>query len=284
MRTFCDRKTLVLRQKKTRRYTAEFAALCLLTLLVFIAECLLTRTGNMAFMLRLAYASMILMGFACIVFYCCVLRPSRRKETHLEGLLSREPGLLEGRFTLTASSFRIPKSVQVRTVLLETGDGSLTLNLDEEWTCYAPPNGTPVRVQTVRKFITGIEVPGEAVFPKGCAVRPARRSGRLLRQLLSLFPALVLWVMLVLVFGGFVFNQITDTSPQNKIVIYADCGLRNAPELAEKMEKALIALGRAELTQLIREDQGAELNCHFCRTAHRFTGPELEALLERASR
>ena len=52
----------------------------------------------------------------------------------------------------------------------------------------------------------------------------------------------------------------------------------------EKMEKALIALGRAELTQLIREDQGAELTCHFCRTVHRFTGAELEALLERASR
>ena len=52
----------------------------------------------------------------------------------------------------------------------------------------------------------------------------------------------------------------------------------------EKMEKALIALGRAELEALIREDHGAELTCHFCRTAHRFTGPELESLLARATR
>ncbi|MBR1585022.1 MAG: Hsp33 family molecular chaperone HslO [Clostridia bacterium] len=52
----------------------------------------------------------------------------------------------------------------------------------------------------------------------------------------------------------------------------------------EKMEKALIALGRAELRQLIDEDGGAELTCHFCRTAHRFTRDDLEDLLARASR
>ena len=52
----------------------------------------------------------------------------------------------------------------------------------------------------------------------------------------------------------------------------------------DKMEKALIALGRAELEALIREDRGAELTCHFCRAAHRFTGEELESLLSRATR
>ena len=51
----------------------------------------------------------------------------------------------------------------------------------------------------------------------------------------------------------------------------------------EKMEKALIALGREELRQLIDEDRGAELTCHFCRAAHRFTGADLEALLKRAA-
>lgn len=52
----------------------------------------------------------------------------------------------------------------------------------------------------------------------------------------------------------------------------------------DKMEKALIALGRGELRQLIDEDHGAELTCHFCRTAHRFSREELEELLARASR
>ncbi len=52
----------------------------------------------------------------------------------------------------------------------------------------------------------------------------------------------------------------------------------------EKMEKALIALGRKELVQIIEEDGGAELTCHFCRTAHSFTKQDLVSLLERATR
>ena len=52
----------------------------------------------------------------------------------------------------------------------------------------------------------------------------------------------------------------------------------------DKMEKALIALGRRELRQLIDEDGQAELTCHFCHTAHHFSRQELNDLLERASR
>ena len=52
----------------------------------------------------------------------------------------------------------------------------------------------------------------------------------------------------------------------------------------DKMEKALIALGRSELQQLIDEDGHAELTCHFCRTAHQFSRQDLTELLERASR
>ena len=51
----------------------------------------------------------------------------------------------------------------------------------------------------------------------------------------------------------------------------------------EKMEKALIALGRKELRQMIDEDGGAELTCHFCRAAHHFTRQDLTDLLERAT-
>lgn len=51
-----------------------------------------------------------------------------------------------------------------------------------------------------------------------------------------------------------------------------------------RMEKALISLGRKELTTLIEEDQGAELGCHFCHSFYQFTTEELQALLERASR
>ena len=52
----------------------------------------------------------------------------------------------------------------------------------------------------------------------------------------------------------------------------------------EKMEKALIALGRHEIQQMIDEDGGAELTCHFCRAVHRFTRQDLTDLLERATK
>lgn len=52
----------------------------------------------------------------------------------------------------------------------------------------------------------------------------------------------------------------------------------------EKMEKALISLGRKELQTLIDEDAGAELTCHFCHSHYHFTTEELKTLLEKAQR
>lgn len=50
----------------------------------------------------------------------------------------------------------------------------------------------------------------------------------------------------------------------------------------ERMEKALISLGRKELGSLIEEDKGAELVCHFCRSKYMFSTEELKDLLRRA--
>jgi molecular chaperone Hsp33 len=50
------------------------------------------------------------------------------------------------------------------------------------------------------------------------------------------------------------------------------------------MERALVTLGRRELNQLIAEDQGAELSCHFCRNRYHFSTGELRELVMKASR
>ena len=50
----------------------------------------------------------------------------------------------------------------------------------------------------------------------------------------------------------------------------------------ERMEKALISLGRKDLQSLIDEDRGAELSCHFCHRKHFFNTEELKEMLERA--
>ncbi len=50
----------------------------------------------------------------------------------------------------------------------------------------------------------------------------------------------------------------------------------------ERIEKALISIGEADLTDIIEEEGEAELVCHFCNKKYNFNKPELIALLERA--
>lgn len=52
----------------------------------------------------------------------------------------------------------------------------------------------------------------------------------------------------------------------------------------ERMERALISMGAAELRSLIDEQGGAELTCRFCDRVQTFTRTELEALLFAAKR
>ena len=43
----------------------------------------------------------------------------------------------------------------------------------------------------------------------------------------------------------------------------------------ERMERVLISMGRAELEDMIQEQGGAELTCHFCRNKHQFSAADL---------
>ena len=51
-----------------------------------------------------------------------------------------------------------------------------------------------------------------------------------------------------------------------------------------RMERALITLGRDELTRMIQDEQeGAELTCHFCKKTERFSQHDLIRLLNQAT-
>lgn len=52
---------------------------------------------------------------------------------------------------------------------------------------------------------------------------------------------------------------------------------------AERVSRALISMGREELTSLIEEQGGAELTCQFCDKVYRFSREDLENLLSEAS-
>lgn len=49
----------------------------------------------------------------------------------------------------------------------------------------------------------------------------------------------------------------------------------------DRVERALMSLDPADLSEMIAEDNGAEVGCHFCEKKYRFTGEELAELRDR---
>ncbi len=65
--------------------------------------------------------------------------------------------------------------------------------------------------------------------------------------------------------------EITDQVPTE---FYCNCS-------KERVEKALISIGKKDLQELIQEGKPAELNCHFCNTNYVFSVEELKEILRR---
>ena len=85
-----------------------------------------------------------------------------------------------------------------------------------------------------------------------------------------------LYRLLHLIFGGLSEEFQPKVLEERQIGWLCDCS-------KERMEKALISIGRKDLAQIIDEDKGAELTCQFCRKTYRFTEDELIALLKEAT-
>lgn len=64
----------------------------------------------------------------------------------------------------------------------------------------------------------------------------------------------------------------TDTLP---VQFHCNCS-------RERVEKALISIGKKELTDMIAEGKPIEVKCHFCNRSFEFAVKELENLLDRA--
>ena len=72
-------------------------------------------------------------------------------------------------------------------------------------------------------------------------------------------------------FAGLGVRIVSEAKPRYR----CDCN-------RERIEQALIAVGGKELREMIEEDHGAELTCHFCNSVYRFDETELRALLSSA--
>ena len=238
MKQFLKEETLRDSEKRAAGSLRVLWILVIFSAALLIVLCLLTRTGNAQSMLVAAWACTILSGWAVTALWLFRAEPARAEERHLKGLAEAETVDYTGRIFLSPDSFRIPKSVWVAKVKLETDEETLSLNLNEKLRMEMPPDGSLVRVTAARKFITGLEV-----LERETEQKPERKNAagrkRTARVFFRFFPAAVLWAMMALIMVGFIFNRITDTDPAHKISIYADCTVLGETELAENLEKGM---------------------------------------------
>lgn len=68
--------------------------------------------------------------------------------------------------------------------------------------------------------------------------------------------------------------EILDTVPT---AFYCNCDKK-------RVEKALVSIGKKELTEMIEDGKSIEVNCHFCNKNYEFTVEELEELYRKALR
>lgn len=59
------------------------------------------------------------------------------------------------------------------------------------------------------------------------------------KAFLDLVPLMLLWAMLSIFLWSFVFNFLTDTAPENKIVLFIDAPLQEESRLAVQLEEAI---------------------------------------------
>ncbi|MDO4482086.1 MAG: Hsp33 family molecular chaperone HslO [Bacillota bacterium] len=71
------------------------------------------------------------------------------------------------------------------------------------------------------------------------------------------------------IFEGIEMEIMDETYPE----LRCDCS-------EERMEQALISIGRKDLQEIIEEDGKAEIVCHFCRKKYQFDKEHLQKLLE----
>jgi len=71
------------------------------------------------------------------------------------------------------------------------------------------------------------------------------------------------------IFEGIEMEIMDEANPELK----CDCSV-------ERMEQALISIGKKDLQEIIDEDGKAEIVCHFCRTKYQFDKDQLQDLLK----
>lgn len=123
-----------------------------------IVLCTRVRTANAERLLYWVIGLFTLAGWAFILLLSLGYWPYQAEYRHMEGILSGQEEVWEGRLTVSPVTFRIPKSIVIRKATLTSGEETKTLNVDARLAKMLPKNGSYVQIKTVRKYITAVEV------------------------------------------------------------------------------------------------------------------------------
>ena len=66
--------------------------------------------------------------------------------------------------------------------------------------------------------------------------------------------------------------EITDTIPTQ---FYCNCS-------KERVEQAIVSIGRKEIQKMIEDGETIEVKCHFCNSAYHYTVEDLKAIIKRS--
>ena len=120
--------------------------------------CFFVNTANARRMLIWMIGLSTVSGWIFILLRQMVYAPAHAEASYMAGILTEEAAEYEGVLRLSPGAFQIPRSIAVRRATLTNGEESVTLSIDAALARRLPPDGSLVRVQTVRKYITGYEV------------------------------------------------------------------------------------------------------------------------------
>ena len=158
MQTLYTKEMTEKRKARAKRDAWLAAGLLLGGLLLCVFLCTRVRTGNAIRLQWACVAVSTVTGWAALLLCHLSVIPQRAAYRHEEGILKGEPAEISGVLYREPGALALPKSITVKKLRLETENGPVTLSVQEEKEKHLPPDGTRVRVLTVRKYITACEV------------------------------------------------------------------------------------------------------------------------------
>ena len=145
---------------KNRARVTLLAALAFLCggMILCVSLCGQVRTGNEKQMFLRVVTAFTLAGWCAILLLRLGYAPARAECRHALHLAAGEAKEYQGVIRVSPQAFKIPRSIYVQKAVLQQEDDAVTLHVNARLAHRLPPDGTSIRVQTVKQFITAYEV------------------------------------------------------------------------------------------------------------------------------